>query len=42
MIDQASGYEAITGTEQALQKVDAQRKAKEVNDAAKNADAPQL
>lgn len=42
VIDQALGYEAITGVEQALLQMDQQRKAKEVQDAAKNADAPQL
>ncbi len=40
--NQAAGYEAITATEQALQQVDNQRKAKEVEAAGKNADAPQL
>lgn len=42
VIDQAGGYEAITGTEQRLQKLDAQRRAKEVEEAARNADTPQL
>lgn len=42
VIDQAMGYEAITGTERALQNVDSQRQAREVQDAAKNADAPRL
>ncbi len=42
VINQADGYEAITGTEQALQQMDAQRKAKEVEEASKNADGPQL
>lgn len=42
VIDQANGYEAITGTEQALQQLDAQRKANELEAAGKNADAPQL
>lgn len=41
-IDQAKGYEAITATEQALQQADAQRRAKQVESAAENADAPQL
>jgi hypothetical protein len=41
-MDQAGGYQAITGTEQALAGLDAQRKAEEVNQAAENADAPQL
>ena len=42
VIDQANGYQAITATEQALQAGDAQRKAREVEAAAENADAPQL
>jgi YD repeat-containing protein len=42
VIDQANGYAAITGTEQALQVYDAQRRAKEVEAASKNADAPKL
>jgi hypothetical protein len=42
VIDQADGYEAITGTERALQELDAQRKAKELEAAGKSADAPQL
>jgi hypothetical protein len=41
-IDQANGYAAITGTEQALQGLDAQRRAKEVEAAASNASAPKL
>ncbi|MBK6598067.1 MAG: hypothetical protein IPG25_09345 [Proteobacteria bacterium] len=40
--NQAAGYEAISATEQALQQGDNQRKAKEVEEAGKNADAPQL
>jgi hypothetical protein len=42
VIDQANGYAAITNTEQALQGMDAQRRAKEVEAASKNADAPKL
>ena len=42
VIDQAGGYEAITRTEQALRNRDSQRQAQEVQDAAKNADAPRL
>jgi hypothetical protein len=42
VIDQATGYDAITGTERALQSIDSQRQAREVQDAAKNADAPRL
>ena len=41
-IDQANGYAAITGTEQALQGLDAQRRAREVEAAASNANAPKL
>lgn len=41
-MDQATGYEAITGTERALQQLDEQRKAKELEAAGKNANAPQL
>jgi len=40
--NQAAGYDAISATEQALQQVDNQRTAKEVTEAGKNADAPQL
>jgi hypothetical protein len=42
VVDQAGGYEALTATERALQQMDAARKAKQVQDAAKNADAPKL
>jgi hypothetical protein len=42
VIDQANGYQAITATEQALRAQDDQRKAREAEDAAENADAPQL
>lgn len=42
VMDQAVGYAAITGTETALRKADEDRKAKELEDATKNADAPKL
>jgi hypothetical protein len=42
VIDQAGGYQAITGTEQALASGDAARQARETEKAAENADAPQL
>lgn len=42
VVDQAGGYEAISATEAALQAQDSQAKAKQVQDAAKNADKPQL
>jgi hypothetical protein len=42
VVDQAGGYEALTATEQGLQRLDASRKAQQVKDAAKNADAPSL
>jgi len=42
VIDQANGYEAITGTEQALQQLDEQRKAQELEAASKNAKKPKL
>lgn len=42
VIDQANGYQAIMGTEQALLAADQQRKAAEVSKAAENADAPRL
>lgn len=42
VIDQANGYTAITRTELALQQFDAQRQAREVEAAARNADAPKL
>lgn len=41
-MDQAGGYEAITGTEQALAQLDAERRAKELEAASQNADTPQL
>lgn len=42
VMDQANGYELITTTEQALQQMENDRRAKEVEDAAKNADKPTL
>lgn len=42
VVDQARGYELLTATEQALQRQETQLRAKQVEDAAKNADAPQL
>jgi hypothetical protein len=42
VIDQAGGYQAITGTERALAAGDAERKARETREAAENADAPTL
>jgi hypothetical protein len=42
VIDQANGYQAIVSTEQALQAGENARKAREVEEAAENADAPQL
>lgn len=42
IVDQAGGYTLITGTEEGLKQADAQRRAKEVQAASKNADAPQL
>lgn len=42
VIDQAGGYEALTGTEQALQQMDRQRRAREVEAASEHADAPTL
>jgi hypothetical protein len=40
--DQANGYELIVGTEQALEKQEMARRQQQVDDAAKNADGPQL
>lgn len=40
--DQANGYELITATEQGFQQAEAQRRAKEVQEAAKKSTAPQL
>ncbi|MBI1359147.1 MAG: hypothetical protein GC155_02565 [Alphaproteobacteria bacterium] len=42
VMDQANGYAAITGTEEALHKMDLQRQQDELNKAGKNADAPKL
>jgi YD repeat-containing protein len=42
VVDEASGYAALTATEQGLQAMDAARRAKQVKDAAKNAQAPKL
>jgi YD repeat-containing protein len=42
VVDQSNGYSAITGTEQALQRMDAQRRARETEDAARNTKAPQF
>jgi YD repeat-containing protein len=42
VVDQANGYEALQATEQALQAMENQRRAQQVEEAAKNADAPQL
>jgi hypothetical protein len=42
VMDKANGYEAIVGTEQALLALDAERKARELEEASKNAAAPQL
>lgn len=42
VVDQANGYAALTATTQGLQALDAQRRAQQVQEAAKNAQAPQL
>lgn len=42
VIDQAGGYEALMSTEQALQQRDAERRAREVEEASRNAVAPSL
>lgn len=42
VIDQAGGYAAITATEQGLQQQENQRRAREVEDAARNAGGPTL
>ncbi|MEZ5565181.1 MAG: hypothetical protein R3F24_06520 [Gammaproteobacteria bacterium] len=42
VVDDAGGYDAITRTEQALQQGENERRARQTEDAAKNADAPQL
>lgn len=41
-VDQAGGYQAITATEQTLARLDSQRKARQVEAASKDADAPKL
>lgn len=42
VVDQAGGYRALTDTQQNLQAMDAARRAKQVQDASKNSQAPQL
>jgi len=42
VVDQAGGYAAVNATEQGLAAMDAQRRAKQVQDAGKNAQAPSL
>lgn len=42
VIDQANGYELLTNTEQGLQKLENDRRAREVEEASKNAVAPKL
>lgn len=42
VVDQAGGFESITATEQALAAKDADRRAKEVEEASERADAPKL
>ena len=42
VVDQAGGYQLVTGTEQALLQADQQRRANETANAAKNAAAPKL
>jgi hypothetical protein len=42
VVDQAVGYQALTDTQQGLEAMDAARRAKQVQDASKNAEAPQL
>jgi hypothetical protein len=42
IVDQAGGYDAITGTELALQQAETNRRTQQVQDAARNADAPKL
>jgi hypothetical protein len=42
VVDQAGGYDALNATEQALQQLDAAQKAQQVQEAAKNSDAPKL
>jgi hypothetical protein len=42
VIDQAGGYDLLTSTEQGLQKLENERRAREVEEASKNAVAPDL
>lgn len=42
VVDQAGGYQALTDTQQGLRAMDAARRAKQVQEASKNAQAPQL
>ncbi|HWU78392.1 MAG TPA: hypothetical protein VN043_17985 [Rhodanobacter sp.] len=42
VVDEAGGYRALTDTQQGLQAMDAARRARQVQDASKNAQAPQL
>jgi hypothetical protein len=42
VVDQAGGYNALTATKQGLQTMDAKRRAEQVKDASKNADAVKL
>ncbi|TAL84717.1 MAG: hypothetical protein EPN69_07865 [Rhodanobacter sp.] len=42
VVDEAGGYQALTDTKQALQAMDAARRAKQVQEASKTAQAPQL
>jgi len=42
VVDQANGYEALTRTEQGLQKLESERRAREVEAASKNAVGPKL
>lgn len=42
VVDQSGGYEAIQATEQGFEAMEAARRAKQIEDAANNADAPQL
>ena len=42
VVDQANGYELVTSVEQGLEQQEQQKRAKAVEDAGKNADAPTL
>jgi hypothetical protein len=42
VVDQATGYELLTATEQTLEQMEQQKRAKAVEDASKNAEAPTL